>query len=234
VWPGWGPATVFPQSVGLGATWNDGLLRRVGDAVAQETRAMRARDDRLGLNVWAPTVSLLRLPLWGRNEEGYAEDPHLTAAIATAYTRRLRGDDPAYWMTAPVLKRWPAHNNETDRSTSSSSVRPRVLHEYDMRAFRRPVEAGAVAGVMPAYNLVNGRPNHVSPYLREHLRTWTDQETAASGQTWPPINIGIHGNLIRDVRCGSIRVEDIRKDVTFENLVVNGRVIRDSGGKPAW
>jgi beta-glucosidase len=178
--------TVFPQAVGLGATWNDGLVRRVGDAVAQETRAMRARDDRVGLNVWAPTISLLRHPLWGRNEEGYAEDPHLTAAIATAYTRGLRGDDPAYWMTAPVLKHWPAHNNETDRSTSSSSVGPRVLHEYDMRAFRRPVEAGAVAGVMPAYNLVNGRPNHVSPYLREHLRTWTDQETAASGQTWPP------------------------------------------------
>lgn len=234
MWPGWGPATVFPQAVGLGATWNDGLLRRVGDAVAQETRAMRARDDRVGLNVWAPTVSLLRHPLWGRNEEGYAEDPHLTAAIATAYTRGLRGDDPAYRMTAPVLKRWPAHNNETDRSTSSSSVRPRVLHEYDMRAFRRPVEAGAMAGVMPAYNLVNGRPIHVSPYLREHLRTWTDQETAASGQTWPPINIGIHGNLIRDVRCDNIRVEDIRKDVTFENHVVNGRAIRDSGGKPAW
>jgi hypothetical protein len=103
-----------------------------------------------------------------------------------------------------------------------------------MRAFRRPVEAGAVAGVMPAHNLVNGRPNHVSPYLREHLRTWTDQETAASGQTWPPTNIGIHDNLIRNVRYDNIRVEDIRKDVTFENLVVNGRVIRDSGGKPAW
>ncbi|WP_329447129.1 hypothetical protein [Streptomyces canus] len=54
------------------------------------------------------------------------------------------------------------------------------------------------------------------------------------GRRGPPINIGIHGNLIRDVRCDSIRVEDIRKDVTFENLVVNGRVIRDSGGKPAW
>lgn len=105
--PGWGPATVFPQAVGLAATWNDGLLRRLGDAVAQETRAMRARDDRVGLNVWAPTVSLLRHPLWGRNEEGYAEDPHLTAAIATAYTRGLRGDDPAYWTTPPVLKRWP-------------------------------------------------------------------------------------------------------------------------------
>ncbi|MFF4350933.1 glycoside hydrolase family 3 C-terminal domain-containing protein [Streptomyces sp. NPDC001530] len=184
-----GPATVFPQAVGLGATWNDDLVRRIGEAVSAETRAMRARDDRVGLNVWSPTVNLLRHPLWGRNEEGYSEDPKLTSAIAAAYTRGLRGDHPAYWRTAPVLKHWLAHNNETDRDTTSSSVRPRVLHEYDLRAFRETVEAGAVAGVMPAYNLVNGRPNHVSPYLREHLRTWTDQELLVCSDAGAPSNL---------------------------------------------
>lgn len=184
-----GPATVFPQAVGLGATWNDELVRRVGEAVSTETRAMRSRDDRVGLNVWAPTVNLLRHPLWGRNEEGYSEDPKLTSAIATAYTRGLRGDHPAYWRTAPVLKHWLAHNNETDRATASSSVRPRVLHEYDLRAFRETVEAGTVAGVMPAYNLVNGRPNHVSPYLREQLRTWTDQDLLVCSDAGAPSNL---------------------------------------------
>ncbi|MFC8199861.1 glycoside hydrolase family 3 C-terminal domain-containing protein [Streptomyces sp. NPDC057298] len=184
-----GPATVFPQAVGLGATWNGELVRRVGEAVATETRTMRSRDDRVGLNVWAPTVNLLRHPLWGRNEEGYSEDPKLTSAIATAYTRGLRGDHPAYWRTAPVLKHWLAHNNETDRATGSSSVRPRVLHEYDLRAFRETVEAGAVAGVMPAYNLVNGRPNHVSPYLDEHLRAWTDQELLVCSDAGAPSNL---------------------------------------------
>ncbi|MGW7266908.1 glycoside hydrolase family 3 C-terminal domain-containing protein [Streptomyces sp. NPDC054842] len=184
-----GPATVFPQAVGLGATWNEDLVRRVGEAVSREARAMRARDDRVGLNVWAPTVNLLRHPLWGRNEEGYSEDPVLTSAIATAYTRGLRGDHPVYWRTAPVLKHWLSHNNETDRDTSSSSVRPRVLHEYDLRAFRATVEAGAVAGVMPAYNLVNGRPNHVSPYLREQLRTWTDQELLVCSDAGAPSNL---------------------------------------------
>ncbi|MET9496074.1 glycoside hydrolase family 3 C-terminal domain-containing protein [Streptomyces sp. NPDC006552] len=184
-----GPATVFPQAVGLGATWNDALVRRVGDAVSAEVRALRARDDRVGLNVWAPTVNLLRHPLWGRNEEGYSEDPHLTAALATAYTRGLRGTHPTYWRTAPVLKHWLAHNNETRRDTTNSSVRPRVLHEYDLRAFRAPVEAGAVAGVMPAYNLVNGRPNHVSPYLRAHLRTWTDQELLVCSDAGAPSNL---------------------------------------------
>ncbi|WP_327691778.1 glycoside hydrolase family 3 C-terminal domain-containing protein [Streptomyces sp. NBC_00461] len=187
-----GPATVFPQAVGLGATWNTDLVRRVGEAVSKEIRALRAHDDRVGLNVWAPTVNLLRHPLWGRNEEGYSEDPKLTSAIATAYTRGLRGDHPTYWRTAPVLKHWLAHNNETDRATSSSSVRPRVLHEYDLRAFRETVEAGGVAGVMPAYNLVNGRPNHVSPYLREHLRAWTDQDLLVCSDAGAPSNLVDH------------------------------------------
>ncbi|MGW3194420.1 glycoside hydrolase family 3 C-terminal domain-containing protein [Streptomyces sp. NPDC001118] len=184
-----GPATVFPQAVGLGATWNPELVRRVGEAVSKEARAMRARDERVGLNVWSPTVNLLRHPLWGRNEEGYSEDPKLTSAIATAYTRGLRGEHPVYWRTAPVLKHWLAHNNETDRATSSASVRPRVLHEYDLRAFKETVEAGAVAGVMPAYNLVNGRPNHLSPLLREHLRTWTDEELLVCSDAGAPSNL---------------------------------------------
>ncbi|MFF4965580.1 glycoside hydrolase family 3 C-terminal domain-containing protein [Streptomyces sp. NPDC001037] len=184
-----GPATVFPQAVGLGATWNPDLVRRVGEAVSREVRAMRARDERVGLNVWAPTVNLLRHPLWGRNEEGYSEDPRLTSAIATAYTHGLRGDHPAYWRTAPVLKHWLAHNNETDRATTSSSVRPRVLREYDLRAFRDTVGAGAVAGVMPAYNLVNGRPNHLSPYLRSELRAWTEEDLLVCSDAGAPSNL---------------------------------------------
>ncbi|MGW5088766.1 glycoside hydrolase family 3 C-terminal domain-containing protein [Streptomyces coelicoflavus] len=184
-----GPATVFPQAVGLGATWNEDLVRRVGEAVSKEARVMRARDGRVGLNVWSPTVNLLRHPLWGRNEEGYSEDPKLTSAIATAYTRGLRGDHPAYWRTAPVLKHWLAHNNETARDTSSSSVRPRVLNEYDLRAFRETVEAGAVAGVMPAYNLVNGRPNHLSPHLGRHLRTWTEEDLLVCSDAGAPSNL---------------------------------------------
>jgi beta-glucosidase len=184
-----GPATVFPQAVGLGATWNTDLVRRVGEAVSREVRAMRARDERVGLNVWAPTVNLLRHPLWGRNEEGYSEDPKLTSAIATAYTRGLRGDHPVYWRTAPVLKHWLAHNNETGRDVTSSSVPPRVLREYDLRAFEDTVRAGATAGVMPAYNLVNGRPNHVSPYQTDPLRTWTDEPLLVCSDAGAPSNL---------------------------------------------
>ncbi|WP_327351350.1 glycoside hydrolase family 3 C-terminal domain-containing protein [Streptomyces sp. NBC_01304] len=216
-----GPATVFPQAVGLGATWNDDLVRRVGEAVSTEARAMRSRDDRVGLNVWAPTVNLLRHPLWGRNEEGYSEDPHLTSAIAVAYTRGLRGDHPVYWRTAPVLKHWLAHNNETDRDTSSSSIRPRVLHEYDQRAFRTAVEAGAVAGVMPAYNLVNGRPNHVSPHLREHLRTWTDEELLVCSDAGAPSNL-----------VDSERYFDTHEEATAAALIAGVDSFTDHGTDP--
>jgi beta-glucosidase len=184
-----GRATVFPQAVGLGATFDDDLVRRVGEAAGREVRAMRATDSRVGLNVWSPVVNLLRHPLWGRNEEGYAEDPHLTAALAAAYTRGLRGEHPRYWRTAPILKHWLAHNHEKDRMTASTSVRPRVLHEYELPAFAGPVRAGAVAGVMPAYNLVNGRPNHLSPLLADQLRTWTDRPLAVCSDAAAPSNI---------------------------------------------
>ncbi|MBB0243944.1 sugar hydrolase [Streptomyces alkaliphilus] len=184
-----GPATVFPQAVGLGATWDEELLRKIGEAVGREVRSMRTRDPRVGLNVWSPTVNLLRHPLWGRNEEGYAEDPRLTAALATGYTRGLRGDHPTRWRTAPILKHWLAHNHETDRDTASTSVPPRVLHEYELPAFRGPVRAGAVAGVMPAYNLVNGRPNHLSPLLETELRRWTELPLVVCSDAGAPTNI---------------------------------------------
>ncbi|WLW51868.1 glycoside hydrolase family 3 C-terminal domain-containing protein [Streptomyces sp. YU58] len=225
-----GPATVFPQAVGLGATWNTDLVRRVGEAVSKEVRAMRAHDDRVGLNVWAPTVNLLRHPLWGRNEEGYSEDPKLTSAIATAYTRGLRGDHPTYWRTAPVLKHWLAHNNETDRATSSSSVRPRVLHEYDLRAFRETVEAGAVAGVMPAYNLVNGRPNHVSPYLGEQLRAWTEEELLVCSDAGAPSNLVDHEHYFdthEEATAASLRAGvDSFTDHGTDSSQMIGRIMR--------
>jgi beta-glucosidase len=171
-----GPATVFPQAVGLGATWDPDLLEAVGAAVGAEVRALHRRDPAVSLNVWAPVVNLLRDPRWGRNEEGYAEDPLLTARLATAYCAGLRGGDPVFWRTAPLLKHFLAHNNETARDTTSALVRARLLHEYELPPFHGPVRAGVAAGVMPAYSLVNGRPNHVSPLLGDVLRRWADED----------------------------------------------------------
>ncbi|MFI1564681.1 glycoside hydrolase family 3 C-terminal domain-containing protein [Streptomyces sp. NPDC020490] len=173
-----GTATVFPQAVGLGATWDEDLVREVAEAVSAELRAFhhhRPPVDGIGtpgLQVWAPVVNLLRDPRWGRNEEGYSEDPVHTARLGTAYCRGLAGGHPAYLRTAPVLKHFLAYNNEHDRSVTSSGLRPRVLQEYDLAAFRPVVASGAATGAMAAYNLVNGRPCHVSPLLETELRSW--------------------------------------------------------------
>lgn len=192
-----GRATVFPQAVGLGATWDRDLLRRIGQAVSTEVRAFR-QDARavegsdvyekhrmVSLNVWSPVVNLLRDPRWGRNEEGYSEDPYATAELATAYCRGLRGDHPTIWRTAPVLKHFLAYNVETDRAAIDVRVPQRVLHEYELPAFRGPIEAGVAAGVMPGYNLTNGVPNHVHPLLKDALRAWNPELVICSDAQAP-------------------------------------------------
>ncbi|MBB2923779.1 glycoside hydrolase family 3 C-terminal domain-containing protein [Cellulomonas cellasea] len=184
-----GVATSFPQPVGLAATWDAALLTRVGEVVGTELRAKHAADPAVSLNVWAPVVNPLRHPLWGRNEEGFSEDPHLTAHLATAYARGLRGDHPVYWRTVPTLKHFLAYNNETDRALTSSQLRPRVLHEYELPAYRGPIEAGVVGAVMPSYNLVNGRPNHVARELLDELRSWTDASLMVVSDAAAPGNL---------------------------------------------
>lgn len=130
--------TVFPQAVGLASTWDTGLIKRVGSAVGDEARGFHADNPTVwGLNLWAPVVNLLRDPRWGRNEEGYSEDPTLTGAISTAYGSGLEGDDPDHLKAAPTLKHYLANNNEAGRDVTSSELPPRVKHEYDEAAFSR-------------------------------------------------------------------------------------------------
>lgn len=184
-----GTATVFPQPVGLAATWSTELLTRIGEVVGIELRAKHAADPTVSLNAWAPVVNPLRHPRWGRNEEGYSEDPHLTAELATAYARGLRGDHPVFWRTVPTLKHFLAYNNETDRALTSSRLRPRVLREYELPAYRGPIEAGVVGAVMPSYNLVNGRPNHVARELLDELRSWAPRSLLVVSDAAAPGNL---------------------------------------------
>jgi beta-glucosidase len=194
-----GPATVFPQAVGLASTWNPELVRAVGAAVGDETRGFHHKDPSgAGLNVWAPVVNPLRDPRWGRNEEGYAEDPWLTGAMATAYAQGLRGDHPVYLKTAPTLKHFLGYNNETDRSTSSSNLPPRVLHEYELPAYRAPLAAGAAIALMPSYNLVNGRPAHLSPLINEVVRGWAAHDILVVSDAGAPGNLIEPQHYFRD------------------------------------
>ncbi|GIF15418.1 glycoside hydrolase family 3 protein [Actinoplanes teichomyceticus] len=184
-----GTATAFPQAIGLASSWDPDLLRRVGAAVGAEVRAMHHADARVGLNVWAPVVNPLRDPRWGRNEEGYSEDPWLTGQLSTAYATGLRGDHPKWLRTAPTLKHFLAYNNETDRCVTSSNVPPRVLHEYELPAFRPAIAAGAAVAVMASYNLVNGRPTHLSPLINEVLRGWAEDDVMVVGDAMAVHNI---------------------------------------------
>ncbi|GAA4455057.1 glycoside hydrolase family 3 protein [Phytohabitans houttuyneae] len=185
-----GEATVFPQAIGLSTTWDPELIRRVGDAVGREARGFHAQDPaNNGLNLWAPVVNLLRDPRWGRNEEGYSEDPYLTGVMSTAYARGLAGDHPTYLQSAPTLKHYLANNNEVNRDTASSVLPPRLLHDYEYAAFRPAIAAGAATGVMTSYNLLNGRPATVEPSLDAEVRTWSDRDLLVVSDAYAPGNL---------------------------------------------
>ncbi|AHG01417.1 hypothetical protein HALLA_03250 (plasmid) [Halostagnicola larsenii XH-48] len=186
-----GEATVFPQAIGLASTWNPKLIKRVGDAVGDEVRGKHdASNGGVGLNVWSPTVDPLRDPRWGRNEEGYSEDPLLNDEIATAYLDGLTGDDPDFLKTAPILKHFIGYNNETERTTTNAQVPPRLLHDYYLPFFRRPIESGGAVGVMASYNVLNGRPMTASPLLNR-VREWAPDGRAVLNvsDAWAPVNL---------------------------------------------
>ncbi|GAA1974621.1 glycoside hydrolase family 3 C-terminal domain-containing protein [Microbacterium pumilum] len=181
-----GRATVFPQPVGLAATWDADLIERVGEVTAVEVRAKHAENPMVSLNVWAPVVNTLRHPAWGRNEEGYSEDPHLTAHFGTAYSRGLRGHHPRVWRTVPALKHFLGYNNETDRSVTDSNLSLRTLHEEELPAFRGAIEAQVAGGMMLAYNRVNGLPAHTQPELVAEARSWADGSIAVVSDAGAP------------------------------------------------
>ncbi|WP_345557716.1 glycoside hydrolase family 3 C-terminal domain-containing protein [Nonomuraea rosea] len=224
-----GPATVFPQAVGLASTWDLDLVRRVGEATGDEVVAFHHKDPAgAGLNVWAPVVNPLRDPRWGRNEEGYSEDPWLTGVTAAAYARGLRGSAPETFKTAPTLKHFLAYNNETDRCTTSSNLPPRVLREYELPAFRPAIEQGVAVAVMPSYNLVNGRPAHLSPLIEQVLRAWAPDDLLVVSDAYAPGNLtalqGYHDTLpeayAHAVKAGldSFTQDDDRTEATLGHL----------------
>ncbi|MFI6792428.1 glycoside hydrolase family 3 C-terminal domain-containing protein [Nonomuraea sp. NPDC050383] len=224
-----GPATVFPQAIGLASTWDPELVRRVGEATGDEVLAFHHKDPSgAGRNVWAPVVNPLRDPRWGRNEEGYSEDPWLTGLMGEAYAHGLRGSDPTVLRTAPTLKHFLAYNNETDRCSTSSNLPPRVLHEYELPAFRPAIESGAAVAVMPSYNLVNGRPAHLSPLIERVLRAWAPDDLLVVSDAYAPANLtgvqGYHETLpeayAHAVKAGldSFTQDDDRPEATLGHL----------------
>ena len=171
-----GVATVFPQSLGMAASFNPELVKEVGDAVSTEGRAKYNQSVRFGdrgifkgLTYWAPNINIFRDPRWGRGQETTGEDPFLTATIGGAYIRGLQGDGEFYKATA-CAKHFAGHSGpEGKRHGFDARISAKDLEETYLPAFRKAVEAG-VAGVMGAYNRTNGEPCCASPALMKHLR----------------------------------------------------------------
>ncbi|AIY09128.1 beta-glucosidase [Paenibacillus polymyxa] len=154
-----GEATSFPQPVGLACTWDTELMRQIGSVIADEARIYYRRDPKLnGLTLWAPTVDMERDPRWGRNEEAYGEDPYLTGELSKELVKGIQGDHPVYLKAVATLKHFLGNNNEVDRGIGSSSIDPRNLREYYLRAFEKPFTEGGAQSMMTSYNLINGTP----------------------------------------------------------------------------
>ncbi|MFB4295615.1 glycoside hydrolase family 3 C-terminal domain-containing protein [Actinomadura sp. NTSP31] len=218
--------TVFPQSVGLGATWDPALMKQIGSAVGDEARGYNSENpDVWGLQLWAPVVNLLRDPRWGRNEEGYSEDPLLTGLLATAYGKGMQGDDPDRLKAAPVLKHYLAYNNEIRRDQTSSSVRPRVLKEYDEVPFKLPLTQDAATGLMTSYNLVNGRPATASPLVND-ARRWSGKTLLNVTDAGAPNNLVGSEQYYPDLPAGDAAtikagVDSFTTDDTNSSITTN-------------
>jgi beta-glucosidase len=167
------PTTQFPQSRGLGQTWDPALIQKAAAAEGYETRYAYGKYHRGGMVVRAPNADLSRDPRWGRSEESYGEDPFLVGTMATAFTRGLQGDDPHIWLTSSLLKHFLANSNEDGRDGSSSNFDDRLFREYYSVPFRMAIQQGGANAMMTAYNGWNGVPMIESPVLRSTvIKEW--------------------------------------------------------------
>ncbi|CDZ23205.1 glycoside hydrolase family 3 domain protein [[Clostridium] cellulosi] len=161
-----GVATVFPQAIGMAATFNENLIEQVADVIATEGRARYHALDKYndhdiykGLTFWSPNVNIFRDPRWGRGHETYGEDPYLTAVLGGAYVRGLQGRDKKYLKAAACAKHFAVHSGpESLRHEFNAVVSKKDLWETYLYAFHELVTKAKVEGVMGAYNRTNGEP----------------------------------------------------------------------------
>lgn len=160
-----GKATVFPQSIGLAATFDDDLIFRIANAISDEARAKHnaaikkgSHQQYTGLTFWSPNVNIFRDPRWGRGQETYGEDPFLTSIIGAAYVKGMQGSDPTYLKTSACAKHFVVHSGPEETRHSFNAVPIEIdLYETYLPAFKSLVDAG-VESVMCAYNQLYGEP----------------------------------------------------------------------------
>jgi beta-glucosidase len=163
-----GLATSFPQSIGLGSTWNPALIEKAMEVASTEARVHHNVYNKK-LTYWSPTINILRDPRWGRNEESYSEDPYLLSRMAVAFVKGFQGDDEKYLKAIATVKHYVANNSEYNRHTGSADVSERWLREYYLPAFKAAITEAGAYSVMSAYNAVNGIPVSANPWLLDDI-----------------------------------------------------------------
>jgi beta-glucosidase len=192
-----GPATVFPQAIGLAATFDDQLALKESSAISDEARAMfnafqknKNYAQYAGLTFWTPNINIFRDPRWGRGQETYGEDPFLTSKMGVAFVKGLQGDNPKYLKTAACAKHFAVHSGpEKLRHEFNVNVSKKDLWETYLPAFHSLVNAG-VAGVMCAYNSVDGEPCCANTYLlQDVLRNQWNFKGYITSDCWALVDI---------------------------------------------
>jgi beta-glucosidase len=199
-----GVATVFPQAIGLGATFDPQLINRVGNVISDEARAKYHEAQRrgnynrfYGLTFWSPNINIFRDPRWGRGQETYGEDPYLTSRLGVAFVKGLQGNDPKYLKVVATPKHYAVHSGpEPERHRFDAAASERDERETYLPAFRATVMEARAASVMCAYNRTNGEPCCANTHLLGDL---------LRGE-W-----GFNGYVVSD--CGAI--DDIYKRHSF-------------------
>jgi len=172
-----GIATVFPQAIGLAATFDENLVWRVADVTSTEARAKhneaKQNGDRgryKGLTFWSPNINIFRDPRWGRGQETWGEDPYLTGRLGSAFVKGLQGDDPKYLKVVSTVKHFAVHSGpEPERHGFDAVASQRDLRETYLPAFRTAILEGRAAGLMCAYNRTNGEPACANRQLSDIL-----------------------------------------------------------------
>ena len=172
-----GTATVFPQAIGMAATFNPNLINDVAIVISDEARAKHHEalsnndySQYKGLTFWSPNINIFRDPRWGRGHETYGEDPYLTGQIGTQFVKGLQGNDPKYLKLVATAKHFAVHSGpESERHFFNANVNQRDLWETYLPAFKDLVVGANVYSVMGAYNRVNGESASASNYLLQEI-----------------------------------------------------------------
>ena len=203
-----GYATVFPQAIGLAATWDQPLLHETAIAISTEARAKNAealRQDNhsiyYGLDIWSPNINIFRDPRWGRGQETYGEDPFLTARMGVSFVTGLQGDDPKFYRVISTPKHFAVHSGpESTRHTVNVVASPHDLEDTYLPAFRATITEAKAGSTMCAYNSLDGEPACANTMLlRDTLRGAWKFNGYVTSDCWAITDIAVGHKYAKDM-----------------------------------